>query len=77
MSDANNASAPECDADGKYMRKQCNDEFCWCANPKNGVWLYKKQKVPLGEQYNCTSEFYMHIICTEIYIFELWTNSDD
>ena len=53
---------PQCDENGKYMRKQGNDEVCWCAKPRNGEWLYKSQKVPLGEQYDCTSKSFTCIL---------------
>ena len=61
---------PQCDKNGNYMRKQCDDEVCWCVSLRQGTPKYKKLNVPLGEVYNCTSESLA--LCK----FELYKNPD-
>ena len=53
---------PECDKNGKFVPKQCDDKICWCVKPRKGRPAYKKQKVPLDHPYDCKSRVMLSAI---------------
>jgi hypothetical protein len=44
---------PACTAAGKFEKKQCDDDKCWCVKARSGKPAFKKQQVPLEEDYDC------------------------
>ena len=55
-------SAPSCTSAGKYERRQCDDEVCWCVKPKKGKVVFGEKKgqkllIPLGEDFAWPSEY--------------------
>lgn len=47
---------PEFTDDCKFLRKQCNDESCWCVKDKSGAPIYGGIVFPVEEEYDCSSK---------------------